>query len=74
MRNVQIVMLKDDKGSNDGARITNFVAGQEYTVREDLAECFLSTESAALVDANGDGKVTVTEQKKADAKGKAAKK
>ena len=61
MKKVNITMLKDDRGADDGFTVKSYEGGKSYLVSEDLASCFKSTKSArdaSLVkgDKDGDGK------------------
>lgn len=42
-------MLKDARGSMNGAVVTQFEGGKEYEVPDDLALCFTDDGSAELV-------------------------
>jgi hypothetical protein len=61
MKKVNITMLKDDRGADDGFTIKSYEEGKSYLVGEDLADCFKSTQSAKDAapvkgDKDGDGK------------------
>lgn len=49
---IRVLMLKDAVGAPDGITRTEYQAGQEYDLPEDLAGCFFSTHSADPAEAH----------------------
>lgn len=49
---VRVLMLKDAVGAPDGITKTHYVAGQEYDLPLDLADCFFSTGEADPAEAH----------------------
>jgi hypothetical protein len=46
----RIVMLKDDRGSEERSGVTkDYPKGSEHTVSDELAKCFVSTESCKVL-------------------------
>lgn len=58
---MQVKMLKDKTGSNDGVRVTSFNKDEVYTVSESLCRSFVNEGVAVVVEAQDEPVVAQVE-------------
>jgi hypothetical protein len=70
-----IIMLKDDRGQNDGqGEVKDYIAGREYSVGDGLAAAFESTQSCEVLHDPEEANLLGESAEQATARVKAEKK
>jgi hypothetical protein len=70
-----IIMLKDDRGQNDGqGEVKDYIAGREYSVGDGLAAAFESTQSCEILFDSDEADLLSEDPVKAAARTKAERK